>query len=73
MGSGARQTKPNWDDMTPEEKEKYLEEQKQAKIRAEKYAEEERRRKKITWAFFGIAAIILIIVIIVIAFAVRNK
>lgn len=66
MGSGAAQhggsvyTGPSWDEMSPEQKEDYLEQKRQVKIRLAQYEEEERKRKIKNGILVGIGVVIVL-------------
>lgn len=61
---GSGYTGPSWDEMSPAQKEAYLEQQKQAKIRQAEYEEKEKKRKIRKGIFIGIGIAILIVIII---------
>lgn len=64
---GSSMSESSWDEMSPEQKEAYLKQQKQAKIKAEEYSAAKRRRKVGWGIFFGIVALIVIVIIIALA------
>lgn len=55
-----------WEDMSPEEKQSYLEKQKQIKEANMRYIEEERKRKKNLIIAISIGIIVLIVALIIV-------
>ncbi len=77
MGSGGQNhgstyNTKTWDEMSPEEKEAYLAQRKQAEIRQREYLEEQRKRKKRNAILIGIGLIILLILIITLIVYIKN-
>lgn len=56
---------PPWDEMSPEQKEAYLEQQRQAKIKQAQYEEQERKRKIRKGILIGIGVAIVLGLLIV--------
>ena len=80
MGSGGGyhgSFEPNWDEMSPEEKQNYLNEQRQRQIRQREYEARQQRQKAyeaserkksiILWTCLAIVAVVIVIVVIVCA------
>ena len=68
MGSGGGyhgSSEPNWDEMSPEEKQRYLAVQKERQQRQKAYEASERKKSIILWTCLAIVAIVIVIVVIV--------
>lgn len=63
-GSSA-QTGPSWEEMSPEQKEAFLVEQKAIKARQAAYEEEQNKKKIIKGVFIGILVIVLLVILII--------